>query len=305
MIKIRNLTKKYPSVTALDGINMEIRGGEFFGLLGPNGAGKSTLMNILAGYLDPDSGSVTLNDQPAGQNNLNIRYTTGLIPQSIALYEDISAQENLFIFGSLYNIPRQQLKSAVQEKLNSAGLYERRKEKVKNFSGGMKRRLNLIAGLLHEPEVILCDEPTVGVDPQSRNAIFEYLLKLNEDGRTIIYTTHYMEEAERLCSRLAIIDSGRIISEGTVDEMIFSLPYQQTIIIKKDPAAIHNISVFRNFGEVTDEQDFFEMKPSENFRLSSFFESVEKNGISYKSIELKRPSLEALFLHLTGRSLRD
>lgn len=305
MIEIKNLTKFFPSVTALDNISLKINEKEFFGLLGPNGAGKSTLMNILIGYIDADSGEILIENEPAGRNNLHVRNTVGLVPQSLALYDDLSAEDNLNIFGSLFGINKKDLRYIIAEKLNMVGLFERKKDKVKTFSGGMKRRLNLAASILHDPKIILCDEPTVGIDPQSRNAIFEYLEKLNDDGKTIIYTTHYMEEAERLCNRIAIIDFGKIISVGSLEELLVSLEFEQTISISKNKLTEDKITMFKNFGEIINEQDKYELKPFEHLKLSEFFSAVESSGINYSSINLKKPSLEALFLHLTGRRLRD
>jgi ABC-2 type transport system ATP-binding protein len=305
MIQINDLTKKFPSVTALDNITLIINEQDFFGLLGPNGAGKSTLMNLMVGYLNADSGEIMINKQRVSQDNLELRKIIGLVPQTIALYDDISAQENLEIFGSLFNIDKKNLKEKIKERLESVELYDRRKDKVKTFSGGMKRRLNMVASLLHDPQILLCDEPTVGVDPQSRNAIFDFLVNLNEQGKTIIYTTHYMEEAERLCNRIAIIDLGKIIAEGSVKELIHKLPYEQTVIIHKNPSTIHQTALFKEFGLLIDEQDFFELTPSNGLKLSEFFSKLESQGINYQSIELKKPSLEALFLYLTGRRLRD
>jgi ABC-2 type transport system ATP-binding protein len=305
MIQIKNINKNFASVTALDNISLDIKEKDFFGLLGPNGAGKSTLMNLMVGYLNSDSGEILINQQNVFQDNLEIRKIIGLVPQSLALYDDLSAQENLEIFGSFFRMSKKNLKEKIKAGLNSSGLFERRKDKVKTFSGGMKRRLNMIASLLHDPLILLCDEPTVGVDPQSRNAIFDFLLNLNEQGKTIIYTTHYMEEAERLCNRIAIIDLGKIIAEGNVKELIQKLPYEQTIVIHKNQLTIHNAELFKEFGSLIDEQDYFELTPSNGLLLSSFFAKIETCGIDYRSIELKKPSLEALFLHLTGRRLRD
>ncbi len=305
MIQVKNITKKFPSVTALDNISLQIKEKDFFGLLGPNGAGKSTLMNLLVGYLIPEEGEILIDNLKISGESLSIKNKIGLVPQSLALYDDLSALENLEIFGSLFDIAGKQLKESIDEKLNSVELYERRKDKVKTFSGGMKRRLNLIAGLLHDPLVLLCDEPTVGVDPQSRNAIFDFLMKLNEEGKTIVYTTHYMEEAERLCNRIAIIDMGKIIAEGTVQELVHHLPYEQTILISKNQTTLHHTEKFKGYGILIDEQDHFELKPAEGFTLSSFFKMIETEGITNQSIGIKRPSLEALFLHMTGRKLRD
>jgi ABC-2 type transport system ATP-binding protein len=305
MIKIENVTKTFPGITALDKINLDISEKEFFGLLGPNGAGKSTLMNCLIGYINPDEGEIFIDQLKVSRNNSAFRKRIGYIPQSIALYDDLNAVENLEIFGRLYSLSGGRLKSVIEEKLNAVQLYDRRKDKVKNYSGGMKRRLNLIAGLLHEPSVLLCDEPTVGVDPQSRNAIFEYLIKLNNEGKTIIYTTHYMEEAEKLCSRIAVIDSGKIITEGTLDKLLEKLPFEETVFIARTEQAGSKIDMLKKFGKVMEHADKYELRPEQGFLLSEFFATIEENGISYNNIELHKPTLEALFLYLTGRRLRD
>jgi ABC-2 type transport system ATP-binding protein len=305
MIKINNITKKFPSTIALDNVSLEIKEKEFFGLLGPNGAGKSTLMNLLVGYLDSSEGEILIDGEKITQDNLEIRKKLGLVPQTIALYEEISAEENLEIFGSLFNLEKKDLKYVIAQKLQMVGLFEKRKEKVQTFSGGMKRRLNLAASLLHDPQIILCDEPTVGIDPQSRNAIFEYLEKLNSEGKTIIYTTHYMEEAERLCNRIAIIDFGHIISVGTLQELLENLEYKNTIIIIKNYLTESKVNLFTSFGKLIDQSDKYEIQPEDGLKLSNFFEEIEKSGISYSNINIKKPSLEDLFLRLTGRSLRD
>jgi linearmycin/streptolysin S transport system ATP-binding protein len=305
MIKINNITKKFPSIIALDNVSLEIKEKEIFGLLGPNGAGKSTLMNLLIGYLDADSGDILIDNEKITTANLKIKKKIGLVPQSLALYPEISAQQNLEIFGSLFNIDKKDLRYIIAEKLKMVGLFEKRKEKVETFSGGMKRRLNLAASLLHDPDIILCDEPTVGIDPQSRNAIFEYLENLNNEGKTIIYTTHYMEEAERLCNRIAIIDLGHIISVGSLPELLSQLEYKQTIDINKNQLTESKVELFSSFGKIINETDKYELQPGDGLKLSHFFEAMEKNGISYSNINITKPSLEALFLHLTGKRLRD
>ena len=234
MISIKNITRKFPEVTALDNVSLDIKEKEFFGLLGPNGAGKSTLMNLLIGYLDSDEGEILVDGEKMSTTSLALRKKIGLVPQSLAVYEDISAKKNLEIFGSFYGIDKKDLRYVIAEKLKMVGLFDRKDDKVKTFSGGMKRRLNLAASLLHDPDIILCDEPTVGIDPQSRNAIFDYLESLNDEGKTIIYTTHYMEEAERLCSRIAVIDFGHIISVGTLEELLNKIEFRQSISIAKN-----------------------------------------------------------------------
>ena len=305
MIEIKNISKRYKNITALDDVSLEIKPGEFFGLLGPNGAGKSTLMNLLAGYIDPDSGSITYKGDTISRESLHIRKKFGLAPQSLALYEDVSAETNLKIFGSLYNIDEDRMKASIADKLYTAGLYERRKDLVKTFSGGMKRRLNLIAALLHSPKVLLCDEPTVGVDPQSRNAIFDYLRKINDTGITVIYTTHYMEEAERLCKRIAIIDIGKIIAQGTKDELLNLLPYKEEIFIVKNEKITACLNSLGKFGEITEHSEKYEIKLKIDSKLSDVFKLLEESGIDYNSVTFQNPTLEELFLNLTGRRLRD
>ena len=305
MINIQQITMKYPTVTALDAVTLEVQRQEFFGLLGPNGAGKTTLMNLLVGYINPNSGTIAIDGDNVTQDTLEIRKKIGFVPQSLALYDDLTAHENLEIFGQMFDIPRKLLKERIEEQLKAVELYERRKDKVKSFSGGMKRRLNMIASLLHDPKVLLCDEPTVGVDPQSRNAIFDFLTSMNKQGKTIIYTTHYMEEAERLCSRIGIIDHGKIIALGTLDTLLEKLAYEETIAIIKNPSTTKNRGVFEEFGTLLEEDDHYELKPAEEFLLSDFFADIERQGIKYSWVELRRPTLEALFLQLTGRRLRD
>jgi ABC-2 type transport system ATP-binding protein len=305
MINVQHLTKKYASLTALDGVTLEVQRQEFFGLLGPNGAGKTTLMNLLVGYINPDGGTIAIDGERVTQDTLEIRKKIGFVPQSIALYDELSARDNLEIFGRMFDIPGKLLKERIDEQLKAVELYDRRKDKVKTYSGGMKRRLNMIASLLHDPKVLLCDEPTVGVDPQSRNAIFEFLIGLNKQGKTIVYTTHYMEEAERLCSLIGIIDHGKIIALGTTDKLLEQLSYDETIAIVKNPSTEENRAAFEKFGALLEEDDHYELKPAQGFRLSDFFAGIEKRGIKYSWVDLRRPTLEALFLQLTGRRLRD
>jgi ABC-2 type transport system ATP-binding protein len=305
MIQINNITKCYKNITALDDVSLEIKAGEFFGLLGPNGAGKTTLMSLLAGYIDSDDGSITYKGNIISRDSLHIRKKFGLAPQSLALYEDISAEANLKIFGGLYTNKKAELKMTIEDKLFNAGLFERRKDLVKTFSGGMKRRLNLIAALLHNPKVLLCDEPTVGVDPQSRNSIFDYLQKINNEGTTVIYTTHYMEEAERLCKRIAIIDMGKIIAHGTKDELLNMLPYKEEIFVGKNEKTKAVYNSLGNFGELIEHEEKYEIKLKGNFKLFDVFKLFEDSGIDYSNIDFQKPTLEELFLNLTGRRLRD
>jgi ABC-2 type transport system ATP-binding protein len=305
MITISELTKSFGSITAVHAVSLSIADGEFYGLLGPNGAGKSTLMNLLTGYLDADAGTITINGLPVSRKASAFRQQLGYVPQSLALYEELNPKENLTIFGQLYNLSGKQLETRVDALLEAVQLNERKKDRVQDFSGGMKRRLNLAASLLHDPLIILCDEPTVGVDPQSRNAIFEYLLSLHHKGKTIIYTTHYMEEAERLCTQLSVIDGGSIIAGGTVDTLLSLLPYEETVTIKKTDETTGITNELEGFGSITESADKIEIKPLPGKPLSALFALLENRHISSRLVELHRPTLEALFLHLTGRRLRD
>ncbi len=305
MIQIKNITKSYGTVVALHNVSLEIQDKAFFGLLGPNGAGKTTLMNLLIGYLQPDKGELLIDGEQLTRDNLNLRKKIGYVPQSIALYDDVSAVANLEIFGSFFDLEKNALKEQINSQLNLVGLYERRKDAVKTYSGGMKRRLNIAASLLHDPAYLLCDEPTVGVDPQSRNSIFDLLEKLNSEGKTIIYTTHYMEEAERLCDKIAIIDSGNIITEGTLTALLEQLPFDETIVITKNRTTIPHVETFRELGTLIEHDEQYELELRQSVLLSAFFQKLEQLNIGYQSVELRKPTLEALFLHYTGRKLRD
>jgi len=305
MLKIRHIDKNFGRISALKDINLEIEKGEFFGLLGPNGAGKSTLMNIIVGYIKPDAGSVSLEDQMMVYESLEVKQNIGYVPQDISLYPELSANDNLKIFGSLFNLSGTNLVKKIDQVLDLVQLSDRKKDIVKTYSGGMKRRLNLAASILHDPPLILCDEPTVGVDPQSRNAIFDMLKNLNDEGKTILYTTHYMEEAERLCSRMAIIDHGEIIAKGSLSNLLDNLDTKNTIKINKSVSDEH-IESLEQLGEVITHEYYHEFIPMDRGeKYSSSFSRLESAGIPPEAISLTRASLEDVFLHLTGRRLRD
>ena len=306
MLKIENVSKSFENINALQEINLEIQPGEFFGLLGPNGAGKSTLMNIVIGYLDPDSGEIALNGNKLSYKDTDWRRKIGYVPQDISLYLELSAYQNLKIFGQLYDLEKKVLEKKIEEVLELVQLSDRKKDVVKDFSGGMKRRLNIAASLLHNPEVVLCDEPTVGVDPQSRNAIFDMLLELNKSGKTIVYTTHYMEEAERMCSRLAIIDHGRIIAKGTMTELINLLNQKDTVKIRKTAEVQAKLNLLESVGSLSEQDFYVELIPNENYKTASkIYLKLEDIGIPDELIQINRATLEDVFLTLTGRRLRD
>lgn len=305
MLTLRSVTKRYSTLTALDGVSLDIAPGEFFGLLGPNGAGKSTLMSLAAGLRSPDSGEVLLADGALSKANLTARHTLGLVPQTIALYTDLTAEQNLRIFGQLYGLGGRDLQTRIDEALESVQLADRRHSVVQTFSGGMQRRLNLVASLLHRPKLLLCDEPTVGIDPQSRNAIFDFLEKRNREGLTIIYSTHYMEEAERLCSRIGIIDHGKILALGSLDELLTQLPFEDEIVFPETPVTATFSAQLSAHGQLDTVDGRHRFRPRPGYPLSVFFATAEQSGIATRLFEIQRPSLEAVLLHLTGRKLRD
>lgn len=281
MIRFENLRKSFGKTVAVDGISFEIMPHEVFGLLGPNGAGKTTTVNMIVGLLKPDSGRVELSGLGSPKNP-KVRARIGVAPQTLSLYDDLSAQENLECFGRLYGLSGKRLQERVAWSLDLVGLSERKDDRVKKFSGGMKRRLNLAVALVHNPEYLILDEPTVGVDPQSRNAIFENIEQLKNEGCTIVYTTHYMEEAERLCDRVGIMDRGRLLALDTVDALIKQHGGNSTVIAERADG----------------EQRIETHNPIEEIiRLQK---ETELHGF-----RVLNPSLETVFLKLTGRTLRD
>ena len=305
MLTLDHLTKRYGALTALDDISLTINSGEFFGLLGPNGAGKSTLMSLVAGLRAPDAGSITLDGRALSAAEPATRAGLGLVPQSIALYDDLSADQNLRIFGELYGLSGKLLKVRIDESLEAVQLADRRHDQVKTFSGGMQRRLNLISALLHRPKLLLCDEPTVGVDPQSRNAIFDFLEARAREGLTVIYSTHYMEEATRLCSRIGIIDHGKIIALGTLEELLTKLPFEEEIRFPATEQTQALMAQLSKEGELATSDRVHRFRPRPDHKLSRFFSLTESLELPPRLFTSQRPTLEALFLHLTGRNLRE
>ena len=305
MLLIQDVVKRYGTLTALNGVSLQVKAGEFFGLLGPNGAGKSTLMSLVAGLRAADTGVLTLDGAALTTADPAGRLALGLVPQNIALYQELSAEQNLNIFGKLYGLGGSRLRERVDDALAAVQLADRRRDQVKNFSGGMQRRLNLAAALLHRPKLLLCDEPTVSVDPQSRNAIFEYLERLNREGLTIIYSTHYMEEPTRLCSRIGVIDHGSILALGTLDELLTRLPFEEEIRFPATPATAALAAQLSAYGESTTLDDTHRFRPRSDYKLSAFFTLTEALGLPARLFTSQRPTLEALFLHLTGRTIRE
>ncbi len=305
ILSARGVVKRFGTLTALDGVSLEIAAGEFFGLLGPNGAGKSTFMSLIAGLRQPDEGSLTIASGGFPSGSTAARQALGLVPQHIALYMELSAERNLRIFGELYGLRGAALKERVGHALETVQLADRRHDVVKTFSGGMQRRLNLAAALLHQPKVLLCDEPTVGVDPQSRNAIFDFLQELNRRGLTIIYSTHYMEEATRLCSRIGIIDHGRILGLGTLDELLARLPFEEEVRFPSTPQTRALSAELTSNGDVATVDGVHRFRPRAGYPMSSFYKLTEEHGLPPRLFTSQRPTLEALFLELTGRTIRE
>ena len=305
IVSAQGVVKRFGPITALDGVSLDIAPGEFFGLIGPNGAGKSTFMSLIAGLRASDSGTLTVDGEGIAAGSAAARQALGLVPQHIALYTDLSAERNLAIFGELYRLRGKELKERVDHALEAVQLADRRKDAVKTFSGGMQRRLNLAAALLHEPTLLLCDEPTVGVDPQSRNAIFDLLQELNRAGMTIIYSTHYMEEATRLCSRIAIIDHGKLLAVGTIDELLAKLPFEEEIRFPSSKGTAALCRELTSNGEIETIDGIHRFRPRAGFPLSSFYRLTEDRSLPPRFFTSQRPTLEALFLQLTGRNLRE
>ena len=281
MLIFENVRKKFGDIVAVDGLTLTLRRGEVLGLLGPNGAGKSTSVNMAVGLLAPDEGRIVI-DGAGDPQRPDVRARLGVAPQALALYETLSGRENLRFFGEVYGLSGDTLRERVAWSLAFVGLTERADDRVITYSGGMKRRLNLASALVHDPELILLDEPTVGVDPQSRNQIFDNILELKRLGRTLVYTTHYMEEAARLCDRVAIIDRGRLLALGTVPELLDRHGAQPTLVAHTEKGE-HRIATTEPLAELN--------------RLAAA-------GI-VTTFHLERATLEQVFLHLTGRSLRD
>ncbi len=296
MISISNLQKRFKDVIAVDGISFDIAKGELFGLLGPNGAGKTTAINMMVGVLKPDNGTITINGI-TDPTRSDIRFKLGNAPQTLALYDRLTARENLAFFGGLYNLTGKHLKERVDWALEFVGLTDRANHRVETFSGGMKRRVNLACAVVHDPDVILFDEPTVGVDPQSRNMIFDTIEGLKREGRTIIYTTHYMEEAERLCDRVAIIDHGAILAMDTVDGLIDRHGGDSLISAEAE-------SVPDNLENFADSWDGTCLKHATSQPMQDLAKLVGL-GVNFRQLKVERPNLEDVFLNLTGRNLRD
>lgn len=310
MLELVDLSKKFKQVYAVKNLNMFIEKGEIVGLLGPNGAGKSTAISMLTSLAEPTGGDVRFLNKSILKKPAPLREVIGMVPQEIALYDDLTAQENLQFFGRIYRLKGTVLRKKIDETLDLIGLTERRKDVVKTFSGGMKRRLNIGVALLHNPEIIVMDEPTVGIDPQSRTYILETVKRLNaEKQMTVLYTSHYMEEVEFLCDRIYIMDKGDLIASGTKEEIKRILSAEKTISIKADRFNDTFIDLLEQNPTINrviaGEKEITVMTAKETNLFSDLIKMADNTEIDLNSVDVKTPTLEDVFLHLTGRALRD
>ena len=309
VLKVDRLVRRFGARTAVDGISFQIHRGEAVGLLGPNGAGKTTTLSLLVGLLTPDSGTIAILGKALQGDTDPVKRHIGLATQELALYEELTAWDNLGFFGALYGMRGDPLAQACQRVLDFAGLADRANEPVNGFSGGMKRRLNLAVALLHDPDLLLLDEPTVGVDPQSRNALLESIETLRRQGKTIVYTTHYMEEVERLCERVIVVDHGRILTDARVADL--KVQAGGGIQLRVGLAASHISEARQSLADVTGVSAIEPVAEGLHLWLNqvsvagNVLELLEQRGIPVLSLATRQPSLEDVFLQLTGRTLRD
>jgi ABC-2 type transport system ATP-binding protein len=300
VIEIDKLVKKFDDFVAIDNISLSIDEGEIYGLLGPNGAGKSTTISTICGLVRPSSGDIKIMGTSIKKHDVNIKRKIGLVPQKIAIYEDFTAKENISFFGELYGLRGRELKEAVERALEFVGLKEVKNKKSKEYSGGMLRRLNIACAIVHNPKIIIMDEPTVGIDAQSRNHILDSIKKLNEEGTTIIYTSHYMEEVESICTKIAIIDHGKVIVEGTKDELKSIVDDKKTLSLtlnSYEEINIEEIKSIKGVLSVYQDDNLVTINTSKNVN--------NLNEISIGDIGYREVTLETVFLTLTGRSLRE
>jgi len=311
ILEVNNLVKKYGDFTAVKGVSFEIREGEIFSLLGPNGAGKTTTISVLSTLYAPTSGDATIGGCSVARQPMEVRRLIGVVPQELALYDDLTARENLAFWGQMYGLAGRALGKRIDEVLEQIGLADKAKNRVKTYSGGMKRRVNIGVGLLHRPKLLFMDEPTVGIDPQSRRAILDSVKELNRQGMTVLYTTHYMEEAEELSHRVGIIDHGELMAIGTQDELTRQVGSHESLLLHIDEAqdgaalaeaaraipGVIKASLADHAIEV--------IVPAADRVLAPLILKASELGVKIRSVDIREPNLEAVFLQLTGRALRD
>jgi ABC-2 type transport system ATP-binding protein len=310
MLETINVSKSFKGKKAVQDVNLYLDRGESVGLLGPNGAGKSTTISMISTLIKPTSGEIKLNGVNTVNKPADIRKVLGVVPQELALYQELSAYENLKFFGSIYKLKGKELENRIQYALEIVGLKDRQKDLVKTFSGGMKRRVNIAAALLHKPQILILDEPTVGIDPQSRNHILETVRSLNEtDGTTILYTSHYMEEVEQLCDRVYIMDHGEVIAAGSKAELLSILSSEDTIKLELsmiDEIFVEKIKKLEGVRKVEAASSQLKVIAKKGSNLiSELVYLADSHQIQLLNFQTESPSLEDVFLHLTGRTLRD
>jgi ABC-2 type transport system ATP-binding protein len=309
VLECRDLRKAFGDLVAVNGVGFSVAPGETYGLLGPNGAGKTTTILMIAGLLERDAGEVLVEGAPLTTTSVSAKSAIGYVPQDLAIYPDLSGRENLRFFGRLYGMTGDELTRRMDEVLQIVGLADRAGDPTKEYSGGMKRRLNIGIGLLHSPTLLILDEPTVGVDPQSRNAILESVDRLSAAGMAVLYTTHYMEEAERLCDRVGIIDLGELKAEGTRRELVSMVGERDEVLLSlagEVEAAAAACRALPSVHDVSTKDEHVGLVVDEARRtLPAILETVSDAGAAVRSVEVTEPDLEAVFLHLTGKALRD
>ena len=309
MIKIDNLSRNFGAIEALKQVNFEVKQGEIFGLLGPNGAGKTTILQIIATILEPSSGKVLVDGLDVEKQKDQIRSLMAVVPQEVSIYPQLTARENISLFGKLYGLRGKKLKERVKWGLSMAALENRDNDRIETYSSGMKRRINIACSLIHLPKILLLDEPTVGIDPQSRHLIYELIKSLNEKGTTILLCTHYIEEAEKLCHRVAIIDEGKLIALDTPEKLISMLGKRDLIELETE-GLTDNIDALikESFSQskpfIKGERVFLQVEDS-NKELPLAIKSFIAMGISVISARVRKANLESVFLHLTGKELRE
>jgi len=306
MIQVTNLSKSFDKLQAVKNISFSIKKGEVFGLLGPNGAGKSTTINMMSTILSSDDGTILIDGNNIKKSPNICKTLIGVVPQEISLYDDFTAYENLLFWGQLYKIPSKELKERIATILELIGLSDRKNDLIKTYSGGMKRRINIASAILHKPKILFMDEPTVGVDPQSRNRIFEIVENLNKEGMTIVYTTHYMEEVERLCNRIAIIDDGEIVAQGTQSELQKESNVKETIDITFQTITSNQVAILKEaFPSLIQNNQSITIACDANKELSTIISICNAEKLQIEDLKLNKVNLETIFLNLTGKQLRD
>jgi ABC-2 type transport system ATP-binding protein len=309
VLECRGLHKRFGTTVAVAGVSLQVREGETYGLLGPNGAGKTTTISMICGLLEADAGDVVVAGQPLTTRSVEAKAAIGYVPQELAIYPDLTARENLRFFAQLYGMAPARARARIDEVLQVIGLAERADDPARTYSGGMQRRLNIGIGLLHRPRLLILDEPTVGVDPQSRNAILESVEHLSAEGMAVLYTTHYMEEAERLCDRIGIVDLGELKAEGTRAELVALVGEHDRVIIEAagglEPAAEAMSSLPGVLAASAADGALALIVDNARTLLPELLRAAADGGASVRGVDVDEPDLEAVFLHLTGRALRD